>query len=161
MGTGFLGYRASLMMDVVVCALVVVVPLLIASLYAVKVQRNFTLHRNLQLFLCGALFVVVLLFEVDMRLSGGITGLLKNRTTPLTEDQYSFFRNVLIVHLFFSISTVVLWAVTLILAWKRFSNPPLPGEHSRLHKTLGWLSSIDLTLTSVTGLAVYYYGFIV
>jgi hypothetical protein len=39
--------------------------------------------------------------------------------------------------------------------------PPAPCEHGRLHKRLGWLSAADITLTSVTGLLVYYYGFVV
>ena len=51
MTDGFLGYPTSLMLDVVVCALALVVPLLLFSLYQVRVKRNFLLHRNLQLLL--------------------------------------------------------------------------------------------------------------
>ena len=64
------------------------------------------------------------------------------------------------MHLVFAVSTCVLWSVTLLLALKRFPNPPLPAGHSRAHKTLGWLSTVDMTLTSVTGLAFYYFAFI-
>jgi uncharacterized membrane protein YozB (DUF420 family) len=67
---------------------------------------------------------------------------------------------LLYVHLFFAISTVVLWAVTLSLALRRIPAPPGPCSHSRLHKRLGWISVVDITLTSVTGLLVYYYGFV-
>ncbi len=161
MSEGFLGNHASLMLDFVVCALALVVPLLVFSLYQVKLRRNFLLHRNLQLLLGGTLLAAVAAFEIDMRLQGGIDEILKNRISPLSPDQYKFFWNVLYVHLFFAVTTVPLWAATTFLALKRFPSPPAPSEHSSLHKPLAWLSTADITLTSVTGLAVYYYGFMV
>ena len=39
-------------------------------------------------------------------------------------------------------------------------NPPQPSTHSRLHKVLGWVSTLDLVLTSVTGLIFYYVAFV-
>ena len=107
------------------------------------------------------LLAAVGLFEVDMRLHGGIDGILAKRSRPLSLSERSSFDNLLYVHLFFAVSTVVLWATTLVLALKRIPNPPAPCEHTRLHKRLGWLSAADITLTSATGLMVYYYGFVV
>ena len=71
MGKGFLGTDASLMLDVVVTSLVVVVPVLLWSLWLAKFRRNFTLHKWVQVTLSAVLSVVVILFEVDMRLQGG------------------------------------------------------------------------------------------
>ena len=48
----------------------------------------------------------------------------------------------------------------IVLAWKRMPSPPPPCAHSGLHKKLGWLSTIDITLTSVTGLTWYYFAFV-
>jgi len=158
MTDGFLGYRASLMLDVVVCALIVVVPTLLFSLYTVKIRRNYALHRLLQIALGALLLVAVTLFEIDMRLHGGIDGILAKRSPPLSLAERAFFDRLLYIHLFFAVSTVVLWAVTLILALRRIPSPPRPCEHSRLHKRLGWLSAADITATAVTGLLVYYYG---
>jgi hypothetical protein len=53
-----------------------------------------------------------------------------------------------------------LWPITLGLAWKRFAHPPAPGAHSGLHKKLGWLSTVDITLTSITGLLFYNLAFV-
>jgi putative membrane protein len=161
MSDGFLGYKASLMLDVVVCALTIVVPMLLFSLFAVKVRRNYRLHKALQITLGIVLLAAVGLFEIDMRLHGGIEGILAKRSRPLAPDERASFNTLLYVHLFFAVSTVFLWAITLILALKRMPRPPAPCEHSRLHKRLGWLSAADITLTSVTGLLVYYYGFMV
>ena len=162
MTRGFLGYDASFMLDVVVCALVAVVPLLLWGLYAVKVQRRYALHRNIQLTLAAVLLVAVLLFEIDMRLQGGWQNIVnRDPAHPrLTGEALDQVRNLLYVHLFFAISTPFLWGATIYLALKRFPNPPLPGPHSSLHKKLGWLSVIDIVMTSVTGLAFYYLAFV-
>lgn len=161
MADGFLGYPTSLMLDFVVCALVLIVPLLLFSIYQVKFKKNYLLHRNMQILLGVTLMAAVAAFEIDMRLQGGVDEILKKRASPLTTAQLDFFWNVMYVHLFFAVTTVPLWATTLILAWRRFPSPPYPSAHSGLHKPLAWLSTIDITMTSVTGLAVYYYGFMV
>jgi hypothetical protein len=159
---GFLGYDASLMLDVVVCALVLVVPALSWSIYQVRVRRRFTLHRNSQLILAGVLLATVLLFEIDMRLQGGWEQIVNRdpANARLSGDALRQVRTMLYVHLFFAISTPILWGVTIALALRRFPNPPRPGPHSTVHKRLGWLSVMDLVLTSVTGLVFYYLAFI-
>jgi len=152
MGEGFLGYDTSLMLDVVVVALVVVVPLLVVSLCQVRLRRRFGIHKRLQLLLGIVLLVAVSLFEIDMRLQGGFD--------EISDNDSEAMQVLLWVHLFFAISTVVLWIVTISLALRHFSSPPEPGDHSRLHRRLGWLSTLDITATSVTGLLVYYFGFV-
>ena len=162
MRNGFLGYDASFMLDFVVVALVAVVPVILWSLYLVKVRRNYPLHRTLQILLGAVLLVTVLAFEIDMRLQGGWELIINKvpsqpRRSP---DEIDTIRQFLYVHLVFAISTPFLWGATLTLALRRFANPPAPSAHSRLHKTLGWLSTVDLVLTSVTGLAFYYVAFV-
>lgn len=161
---GFLGYDASFMLDFVVVALIAIVPVLLYSLYVVRFQRNYLWHRNLQVLLGFTLLVAVAAFEVDTQLvHGGWENIVnKNADSPrLTGEAFSHVQRVLRIHLVFAISTPVLWATTLILAWRRFPNPPVPGRHSRLHKTLGWLSVLDIVGTSVTGLWFYYVAFVV
>jgi hypothetical protein len=160
MQDGFLGYKSSFMLDFVVVALALVVPILLFSLYAVKFRRNYLLHRNLQLLLAGVLLVAVAAFEVDLRWQGGWQAVVNKGEPKLSAEKLAFVARLLYIHLAFAISTPLLWAATIGLALRRFSSPPLPGPHSRLHKTLGWLSTIDITLTSVTGLAFYYFAFV-
>lgn len=161
MSDGFLGYRTSFMLDVVVCALVLVVPAIIYSLYLVKRKAKFTAHRNMQLALAVVLLIAVGAFEIDMQLvQGGWQNVVAKREIPLTSEQLGAVRNILWIHLVFAVSSPLLWAVTITLALKRFQNPPVPNAHSALHKKLGWLATMDLTLTSVTGLWFYYVAFI-
>jgi hypothetical protein len=159
MSHGFLGYRSTFMLDFVVTALVLIVPVLLVSLYLVKVKRNYAAHKTLQLILAAVLVVAVIAFEIDIRAHGGWREIVTSART-LSDEQLETVRQTLNVHLVFAISTPLLWGVTIALALKRIPQPPAPCEHSRLHKTLGWLSVIDLVLTSATGLLFYYRAFI-
>lgn len=163
MANGFLGYDASFMLDVVVCALVLVVPTLLASIYLVKFRRQYTWHRNIQVTLAVVLLIAVTAFEVDLQFihNGWESIVNKNPESPrLNSDQLASVRTILRVHLLFAISTPVFWAITLVLALKRFPSPPAPNAHSTTHKRLGWISAIDLALTSITGLIFYYVAFV-
>lgn len=162
MTNGFLGYNASFMLDVVVCALVLVVPALAYSIYLVKGRRAYTLHRNIQIGLGIVLLITVAAFEYDLQMVHGGWENVVNKpgeSPRLEEEALDRVRTVLRVHLVFAISTPLLWGTTLWLALRRFPAPPRPAPHSRLHKTLGWLSTVDIALTSVTGLAFYYLAF--
>jgi putative membrane protein len=163
MSNGFLGNDASFMLDVVVCALVAVVPTLLFSIYLVKFKRNYLLHRNLQVTLGVVLLFTVGAFEIDLQIvHDGWENIVERARGPewLATPAFTQARNVLWIHLVFAITTPLMWALTITLALKRFPSPPTPGDHSRLHKKLGWISTIDITLTSVTGLLFYYLAFI-
>ena len=160
MSHGYLSDSSTFMLDFVVTALVLIVPALLASLYLVKVRRNYVAHRNLQLVLAGVLLVAVLAFEIDIRMHGCWRAIVGTRTPALSVEQLAAVKQILTVHLVFAISTPLLWGTTISLALRRMPKPPAPCEHSRLHKTLGWLSVIDLVLTSATGLLFYYRAFI-
>ncbi len=163
MAEGFLGYQTTFMLDVVVCALVLVVPALIYSIFLVKKRQNYPRHKFLQLTLAGVLLFAVAAFEVDVQLvHGGWENVVnKNPDAPRrSAEEMARIRSMLYVHLCFAVTTPILWAVTIALALRRFPKPPAPGVHSGLHKTLGWISTIDLTLTSITGLLFYYLAFI-
>ena len=150
------------MLDFVVCALVIVVPLLLYSLWLVKVKKAWNKHKWLQVILGIILLVAVTAFEVDLQIVHGGWENIVRKSHPdeaALAAKVAEARPYLLVHLVFAVSTPFLWAVTLIQAFRRFPSPPQPSEHSRTHKTLGWLSTIDITLTAITGLAFYYIAF--
>ena len=65
---GFLGTRASLMLDVVFVAMFAVLPVLGWSILQVR-RGRYLLHKRVQLTLGSILLVTVALFEIDMRLN--------------------------------------------------------------------------------------------
>jgi hypothetical protein len=112
------------------------------------------------LLLGVVLLAAVGLFEIDLQwVQKGWENVVAKRAVPLTSDQLAFVRTLLRVHLVFAISTPLLWAATIVLALRHMPSPPQPCPHSRLHKTLGWASTIDIVLTSITGLVFYYFAF--
>lgn len=160
---GFLGYRTSLMLDTVVCALVLVVPLLILSIGLVRFGRRFAVHRAMQLVIGVLLLIAVTAFEIDLHVvHGGWENIVAKQ--GLADDalaaKINTVRPWLRLHLVFAATTPLLWIATIVLALRRFPRSPVPGPHSRLHKVLGWASTIDITLTSVTGLWFYYVAFV-
>ncbi len=160
---GFLGYRTSFMLDFVVCALVIIVPVLLYSLWLVKVKRAYAQHKFLQIALGVILLFAVGAFEIDLQIVHGGWENIVQKSYPdeaALAARVEESRPYLWLHLLFAVTTPVLWCVTLVLALKRFPSPPTPDKHSRLHKTLGWLSTIDITLTAVTGLLFYYVAFV-
>ena len=150
------------MLDFVVCALVLIVPILCYSIYIAKFKKQFGKHKTIQILLGIVLLVAVGLFEADIQYHGGSKQIVnKNPEAPrLDAAQMELVAKALYIHLVFAISTPILWIVTTIAALKKFPKPVQPNEHSKLHKTLGWASTIDLTLTSLTGLVFYYLAFV-
>src|ERR1700694_4243124 len=128
---GFLGTRASLMLDVVFSAMFLVLPALSWSVYLVKYRRKFALHKRIQLTLGLVLLVAVLLFEVDMRVNGWrgrAAGSPYSRIVGISCVAVS-----LAIHLCFAVTTTVLWIAVIAQALRRFPRPPQPNEHSRWH----------------------------
>ena len=110
MKNGFLGNPTSFMLDFVVCALAVLVPLLLYSLFVVKKQKKYTLHRNLQVVLGVVLLIAVSAFEVDMQwVQGGWENVMGKQLDTLGEEglasKIAAVRKVLHIHLLFAVST--------------------------------------------------------
>ncbi len=163
MKDGFLGYDTTLMLDVVITALLVLIPMLAFSIYQVKVRHRFVLHARMQLALAIVLLLAVAAFEIDVQFVHGGWEQIVNKDPAhprLTGEALESVRRVLWIHLAFAISTPVLWATTIVLALRRFPRPISPGDHSSTHKTLAWLATLDLVGTSLTGLWFYYAAFV-
>jgi uncharacterized membrane protein YozB (DUF420 family) len=156
---GFLGTRASLMLDVVASAMLVVLPVLALSIYLVKARRRYAWHKRIQLGLGAVLLVTVVLFEADMRIHGWRD---RAEASPYSGHQGAtdWVAAALGVHLFFSITAALLWVVVIARALANFPNPPAPAPHSAWHKRFAWLAAIDMACTAVTGWIFYWLAFV-
>lgn len=153
---GFLGTRASLMLDVLVLAMGAVVILLAWSIYEVKYRRRYTLHKWIQVGLGIVLFLAVIIFEIDVRLHGWqdrAAGQLGGHASQLVMTS-------LAVHLVFAVAATILWPVVIIRALLNFPNPPAPGQHSRFHLRWARIAAIDMLITAATGWTFYYLAFV-
>lgn len=152
---GFLPFsRASFMMDFVAVALVGILILLGLGIAAVKYRRNYTLHKRLQWALSLVLGVTVAGFEIDVRYNGW-----EEAAKPSPHWDTLVFP-ALYIHLFFAISAVMVWVVTLVGAGKHFQDPPRPSSYSVRHMQMGKAAAVLLVMTAITGWVFFYLAFV-
>lgn len=152
---GFLGFRGSIGMDIVVVGLLLLLPVLALSIYLVKVKKQFLTHKVLQLFIAGALLICIIIFEIDIRLVSD----WKERARP-SPWWPTVVLTALGIHLVFAVSSLFLLIWTLWESLYRFPSPPVPSQHSRRHRLFGRVVAIDLLCTTITGLTFYWLAFI-
>ena len=152
---GFLPFsRATIMLDVVAVAMVVVVAVLTWSIYLVKYKQKFVLHKRIQLALGWVLLAAVTLFELDMRISGW------RHLAEASAYYDTLVFPMLYIHLVFSVSTALLWIYVLIGAVRNFDKIPSPNSYSPHHKRVAKLAALDMYATALTGWTFYVLAFV-
>lgn len=155
---GFLGTRASLMLDVVFLAMLVIVPVMLWGIRLAK-RGAHAAHKRVQLTLALILLVAVSAFEIDMRVNTDWRE--RAAASPYySPSGMSAVWTSLIVHLGFAVPTLLVWIGVVTAALRRFPRPPHPGPHSATHRRWGWIASVLMTLTSVTGWVFYWLAFV-
>ena len=156
---GFLGTRASLMLDVVFLAMFAVIPAMAVSVHLVKHHGKFTLHKRIQVTLGIILLVTVTAFEVDMRINGWRP---RAEASPHYAEGWTegWVNPLLAIHLVFAISTTFLWIFVIVQALRKFPNPPAPCAYGPTHKRWARLAAADMTMTALTGWTFYYLAFV-
>ena len=102
--TGFLPFsRANFLMDFVVLAMAVIVPIMIGSVILVRYKKDYNLHKKIQIALGSILGLTLIVFELDVRLNGW------RHLAEASPYYENFVFPSLFVHLFFAIPTFFLW----------------------------------------------------
>ena len=153
---GFLGTRASLMLDVVFLAMFAVIPVMSCSIWLVKYRRRFLLHKRIQITLGIVLLVTVAAFEADMLINGwDHRAFAPPATEPAAKVYYMLY-----VHLVFAVSSALLWIWVIVQAQRKFPQPPAPCAYSSRHIFWARIAAIDMTCTAVTGWTFYAMAFV-
>ena len=147
---GFLGTRASIMLDVVFLAMFAVIPLMGVAIYLVKFRRLYTWHKRIQLALGVVLLLAITAFEVDMQFISGWRE--RARESPYF-DNWVFYS--LYIHLVFAVSTALLWVFVIVQALRKIPVPAGPSKYSGAHAFWGKLAAADMFMTSLTGWIFY------
>ncbi|HEY2839691.1 MAG TPA: DUF420 domain-containing protein [Pirellulales bacterium] len=174
---GFLGTRASLMLDVVFLAMFGVLLALSFSVWLVRNRKRYALHKRIQILLGVVLLITVSLFEIDMRVNGWRSravaspyfapieqpgpvlksfyqGLLRQQEVP------GWVFTSLYIHLCFAVTTTLLWIFVIVQAVRKIPKPPGPCAYSAAHKRWARLAAIDMGFTAVTGWIFYCLAFV-
>ena len=152
---GFLGWRGSVMMDVVLLAMFAIVPLLCISIALVRYRKKYTVHKRIQISLGIILAVAVLLFEIDVRMYSW-----RPRAEPSPYFTTGWVDWALWLHLPFAISTAFLWIYVFTWALRNIPHPPGPGAWSARHRFWARLAALDMIATAITGSIFYFLAFI-
>ena len=157
---GFLGTRASIMLDVVFLAMFAIVPVMGISIYLVRYKRLYRLHKQIQLALGVILLLAVAAFEVDMQFFTAWEDRAAASPYFGPSKWGGTVGRSLMIHLAFAVPTALLWIYVIVAAVRRFPHDPLPGMHSIQHIWFGRLAAIGMTMTALTGWIFYYLAFV-
>ena len=154
MPDGFLGTRADALFDTILFAEFVVAGVLFYAIRQAKMKR-YRRHRAIMLTTLLVLGLVLVLFEINLRTSGGTRVIFQRSTYAGTPTLAAS----IYVHLLFAVSTVAAWvtlAVTSLIKHPR----SLPGPFSRFHRTLGKVVVFGFVMVISTAAGVYALGFV-
>lgn len=149
---GFLGTRALFFMDVVTLYFAIL-PFLLGMSIRQAVIGNITFHFRSQMAILCLTVVMVIIFELGVRISGGFIEYVK--FSPIS---YDFFLIFLAVHIFVALMSVGGWIYLIITSYKTYSQQGREGmkQHRRMGK---WIFAA-LTLTSIMGCSIYLFLFV-
>lgn len=158
---GFLGTRASWMMDTVAVALVAVLAVLAVSLYLARYRRQFPWHKRLQTSLGIVLLLTIVAFEFDTQFISPWRQ--RAAASPYYSGEHLWTSPLgicLLVHLCFSVPTTLLWGFVIVQALRKFPSPAAPAQYSHRHAMWGRLAAFGMLMTAVTGWLFYWLAFV-
>lgn len=142
------------MVDVVSAAMLVILPVLTYSIYQARRRQNYPRHKSIQVITFTALLIVVGAFEVQIRLQGWTS---EAEASPYYD---TILFPVLYVHLFFAVSTFLLWGYTTVMALVRIPDVRNPSSYRHVHRRWGWVAASGMYVTAVTGWTFHYLAFV-
>jgi len=150
--TGFLGTQAPLYMDVITLYFALLPFMLgVGIFYAIKGNQD--LHYKIQLGTFILTLLVVVIFEVGVRLSGGFSEFMQD-----SNANHFWMVIFLIIHIFIAIVSVIVWSALIYGAVKHYK---LDHEYLPVyHKKIGKLVFLGLSATSIMGVMIYFFLFI-
>ncbi len=151
---GFLGTRGDILMDLVVLSFLLILPLLVVSWRAAR-NSEFKKHKAIQLALFITLIVAVGLFELDMKLSGGIFELTAGSAYAGT----AVLNTLIYGHTLVAILSALMWLVLVLVSLRRFPNPPASNAFGLAHRFWGRTGMLMMMASGISAVPLYYVGF--
>ena len=149
---GFLGTSAPFYMDFITVYFALLPIFMFLSIF-LAMKKKYDMHFVSQLVLFVVTLVVVVLFEVGVRVSDGFIEFMKN-----AHVSYGFMITFLIVHVSIALASVVLWSALLYGAVKSYKLEN--NGVSASHKKVGQFVFLGISVASYMGVGVYYFLFL-
>ena len=145
-------FFADTLIQILVVSFIAYMPVFIYSIKLAK-QKKIELHRRVQTILWAVLAVIVVIFEISVRIAGGADQIFQKSSlkgTLLLEA--SFY-----IHFWIATSTFLFWSWLLFVS-RRKAGTELPGKFSRIHRIGGYIVFVGLILTTVTCIELFIVG---
>ena len=147
---GFLGTSAPFYLDFATVYFALLPFLLAFSIY-LATKKEYKKHFISQAIILGVTLVVVVIFEIGVRIDGGFLEYSKN-----SNISYDFLLTFLIIHILIAIFAVGGWLYLFISTYKAYKNNSLD---TKKHKKIGKAIFIALTISSIMGIFIYLFLF--
>ncbi len=147
--TGFLGTGAPLYLDVITLYFGIL-PFILAGSILFAIRKQYALHYRSQIAIFIITVVMVLLFEIGMRIDGGFMTYMEEGVMSM-----ALFSIFLAVHIAVAVISVILWTIVLYTSFREYKAGVDMVEFARTHKRKSRLLFGGLTFTSVTGVLIY------
>lgn len=118
-------------------------------------KRKYKAHFISQFFILSLTLVVLLYFEIMIRIDGGFFEFAKQ-----SSFDHDFLVKYLIFHITIALIAAILWLRLFIKSYLLYKNNQLELLKSSSHKKMGIITSIFLFLSCLTGVFVYLFLFI-
>lgn len=152
---GFLGTRGDFFSDLLILALVVILPALITAIvFAVK--KRYLLHKRMMLAIFTVLVLYVIVYETNLTILGGVNYLTTNTRVPLAP-----YMSLVVFHIVQSALALILGGATISRGRAALSSGQVSREgFVSVHRKIAWVEVAMLVISAVTGLVIYYLTFI-
>jgi len=137
-----------------VLSFLVILPVLVISWRAAR-AAEYRRHRAIQISLALTLAVVVTLFEIDLKLSGGIFALTRASSYAGT----SLLNSLIYGHMLVAIGSALVWVTLVLVSLRKFSNPPVPNAFGPTHRVWGRVGMLLMMASGLSAVPLYYLGF--
>jgi putative membrane protein len=149
--SGFLGTKALLYMDLITIYFAIL-PFLMGSAIFMAIKKKYKLHYKMQLSIFAITLIVVAIFEVGVRISGGFSAFMEH-----SNANYSYMLIFLVVHVLVAILSVALYSMLIYNSTREYIFKKEPFALN--HKKMGQVVFFGMTFTSIMGILIYYFLF--
>jgi len=147
--TGFIS-TAPLFLDLSTLYYIILPFLLFTSIgYAIK--HEYKKHIISQVFIFVITMVIIVLFEIGIRMNGGFVDLIKQSHLPYSPMMY-----FMVVHIIIAFTSICMWTYLVSSSYLSYKRGHLINHHAKL----GRFTFVGLTLSCIMGVVIYYLLFI-
>jgi putative membrane protein len=148
---GFLGTTAPFYLDLATIYFAIL-PFLLAFSIFYAVKKEYKKHFISQAVILSITLVIVVIFEIGIRISGGFVEYSK-----YSNISYDFMLIFLIIHILIAIAAVGGWLFLFISSYKQYKRNEL---NVKQHKKIGKAIFSALTISSIMGICIYLFLFV-